>query len=48
MTDAKYRGRQMGTSEPKVGKRGLSWLRPGNDEQVIKIRDMPVPQLPEK
>ena len=39
---------QMGTSEPKVGKRGLSWLRPGNDEQVIQIRDMPVPQMPEK
>lgn len=39
---------QMGTSEPKPGKRGLSWLRPGSDEQVLKIRDMPVPQLPEK
>ncbi len=39
---------QMGTSEPKVGKRGLSWLRPGADEQVVKIRDLPSPQLPEK
>lgn len=39
---------QMGTSEPKVGKGGVSWLRPGNDEQVVKIRDLPVPQLPEK
>jgi hypothetical protein len=39
---------QMGTAEPKAGKRGFSWLRPGSDEQVIKIRDLPVPQLPEK
>ena len=39
---------QMGTSEPKVGKGGISWLRPGNEEQVVKIRDLPVPQLPEK
>jgi hypothetical protein len=39
---------QMGTSEPKVGKGGTSWLRPGSDEQVVKIRDLPVPQLPEK
>ncbi|MBI3367663.1 MAG: hypothetical protein HY021_04185 [Burkholderiales bacterium] len=39
---------QLGTSEPKVGKTGLSWLRPGNDLQVIKLGDMPVPQLPEK
>lgn len=39
---------QLGTSEPKVGKGGSSWLRPGNDEQVVKIRDLPVPQLPEK
>lgn len=39
---------QMGTSEPKVGKGGTSWLRPGNDEQAVKIRDLPVPQLPEK
>lgn len=39
---------QVGTSEPRAGKRGLSWLRPGNDEQVVKIRDLPAPQLPEK
>lgn len=39
---------QMGTTEPKRGARGLNWLRPGNDEQEIKIRDLPVPQLPEK
>ncbi len=39
---------QVGTAEPKAGKRGLAWLRPGNDEQVVKIADMPVPQLPEK
>lgn len=39
---------QMGTAEPKAGKRGLNWLRPGSDEQVIKIRDLPAPQLPEK
>jgi hypothetical protein len=39
---------QVGTSEPKVGRQGLAWLRPGNDEQSVKLRDMPVPQLPEK
>lgn len=39
---------QMGTAAPKPGKRGLAWLRPGSDEQEIKIRDLPVPQLPEK
>lgn len=39
---------QMGTAEPKAGRRGFSWLRPGSDEQVMKLRDMPVPQLPEK
>ena len=39
---------QLGTTEPKVRKEGLAWLRPGNDETVIKLRDMPVPQLPEK
>lgn len=39
---------QLGTSEPKAGKRGIAWLRPGNDEQVIKISDLPMPQLPEK
>lgn len=39
---------QMGTATPKVGKRGLGWLRPGSDEQEVKIRDLPAPQLPEK
>ena len=39
---------QMGTTEPKAGKRGLNWLRPGSDEQNVKIRDLPAPQLPEK
>ncbi len=39
---------QLGTSEPKPGKAGLAWLRPGQDEQAIKLRDLPVPQLPEK
>ncbi len=39
---------QLGTAEPKPGKAGLAWLRPGNDEQKVKLRDLPVPQLPEK
>ena len=39
---------QMGTAEPKTGPKGFSWLRPGSDEQNVKIRDLPVPQLPEK
>lgn len=39
---------QMGSAEPKSGPRGFAWLRPGSDEQVVKIRDLPVPQLPEK
>lgn len=39
---------QMGTATPKAGKRGLGWLRPGSDEQEVKIRDLPAPQLPEK
>ena len=39
---------QMGSAEPKSGAKGLAWLRPGSDEQNVKIRDMPVPQLPEK
>ena len=34
---------QVGTSEPRPGKGGLSWLRPGNDEQQVKIRDLPTP-----
>lgn len=39
---------QIGSAEPKAGRKGLGWLRPGSDEQVVKIRDMPAPQLPEK
>lgn len=39
---------QMGTTEPRTGPKGFSWLRPGSDEQNVKIRDLPVPQLPEK
>lgn len=39
---------QLGTAEPRSGPKGFGWLRPGNDEQVVKIRDLPVPQLPEK
>lgn len=39
---------QMGSADPKTGPKGLSWLRPGGDEQAVKIRDLPVPQLPEK
>jgi hypothetical protein len=39
---------QIGTLDPKRGRQGPSWLRPGSDEQVIKLRDMPAPQLPEK
>jgi len=39
---------QMGSAEPKRGPKGLAWLRPGSDEQEVKIRDLPLPQLPEK
>jgi hypothetical protein len=40
---------QMGTAEAKAGAgKGQGFLRPGNDEQEIKIRDLPSPQLPEK
>ena len=40
---------QMGTAEAKAGNaRSVGWLKPGSDEQEIKIRDMPSPQLPEK
>ncbi len=40
---------QMGTAEARAGNaRGIGWLKPGNDEQEIKIRDLPSPQLPEK
>ena len=39
---------QMGSATPRAGTKGVSWLRPGSDEQEIKIRDLPQPQLPEK
>ena len=40
---------QMGVAEAKAGAgKGLGFLRPGNDEQENKIRDLPSPQLPEK
>lgn len=39
---------QLGTTEPIAGRAGLSWLRPGSNEQQVKIRDLPAPQLPEK
>lgn len=40
---------QLGTLEPGRQRRGgLSWLRPGQDEVQIKLRDLPKPQLPEK
>jgi hypothetical protein len=39
---------QMGSAEPRRGPKGFAWLRPGADEQEVKIRDLPVPQLPEK
>ena len=41
---------QMGTAELKPGKLGTSLpgLKPGNDEQEVKVKDMPAPQLPEK
>ena len=40
---------QMGNAEAKAGNgRSLGWLKPGNDEQEIRIRDLPAPQLPEK
>ena len=40
---------QVGTAEAKAGhSNSLGWLKPGNDEQEIKLRDLPSPQLPEK
>ena len=39
---------QMGSAEPRSGPKGLAWLRPGSEEQNVKIRDLPSPQLPEK
>jgi hypothetical protein len=40
---------QMGSSTPKRGPSGSSWLRPaGNDQVEIKLSDVPRAQLPEK
>jgi hypothetical protein len=41
---------QMGTAEAKAGEGtgGFLGLKPGNDEQLVNIRDLPSPQLPEK
>jgi hypothetical protein len=41
---------QMGTADLKNAgnRRGLGWLIPAADEQEVKIRDLPSPQLPEK
>lgn len=40
---------QMGTARPREGAGTLlSWLKPGKDEQEIKLRDLPPTQLPEK
>jgi len=41
---------QMGTADVKGNRaRGPgSWLQPAADEQEVRIRDLPVPQLPEK
>jgi hypothetical protein len=40
---------QLGTAEPRRGSQGyFAWLKPGSDEQDVKIRDLPLPQLPEK
>lgn len=39
---------QLGSAQPRQGKGGFfAWLKPG-DDQVVKLRDMPLPQLPEK
>lgn len=39
---------QVGSTTLKQGKGGLAWLRPSGSEQQVKLRDLPVPQLPEK
>ncbi|MBE7941407.1 MULTISPECIES: hypothetical protein [Ramlibacter] len=40
---------QMGTAKHREGTGTLlSWLKPGKDEQEIKLRDLPPTQLPEK
>ena len=39
---------QMGSTNPKRAAHSFLWLRSSNDELDIQIRDLPVPQLPEK
>jgi len=39
---------QMGSATPTGGPQGPAWLRPGSEPQDVKIRDLPLPQLPEK
>ena len=40
---------QMGVAEAKPGNgKGSGWLKPGNDEQEVKIMDLPTPHAPEK
>jgi len=39
---------QMGIAEPRDARSGVQWMRSGNEAQVIKLRDLPGPQLPEK
>ncbi len=39
----------MGVAEAKPGNgKGSGWLNPGNDEQEVKIMDLPTPHVPEK
>lgn len=40
---------QMGSTEPRVGGKGFTWLKPSaNDTVQIRLRDLPASQLPEK
>lgn len=39
---------QMGSTHPKRAAHSFLWLGSSNDEQDVQIRDLPVPQLPEK
>lgn len=39
---------QMGMAESGTPPSGLQWMRAGNESQVVKLRDLPGPQLPEK
>ena len=49
MKKARDGNAQMGSTHPKRGPRGASWLRPaGNDDLDIRLSDVPRAQLPEK